>query len=473
MEQLLPRGFALSEDKRIKRMVASGDSWQIYTTNVEGYALAVSPELFSLWVNQYRVSEGLFLLRGMHADCRIFAGDKRYLISSMEQGPYVGDSDQVNAFSVTFKKECDVYPDTDFHDAIYIEELSRLLPVSSGGGQWDPQLTYGTWLCAGVKISVASYDRFSQIMKWMSAEALEKSVRAAGFSAGGSTRQDTHTQKEAQTQEVPEPVQERNPDAAMHRGEPFRLAGRPALELFFNDHIVDIVLHREQYERMGISFPGATILHGPPGCGKTYAVDRLCEYLGWPRFDIDSGSIGSTFIHDTSKKIGALFKEAMQSAPSIIVIDEMEAFLTDRGASSGSGTHHVEEVAEFLRRIPEATAKGVLIFAMTNMLDKIDSAIVRRGRFDHIIEVGMPSAEEVESLLNVKMQSLPVDGDVDVELLARKLANRPLSDVTFVLREAGRFAVKRNQENMNMQCFLDAMEMLPKQKEKNRIGFYP
>ena len=159
------------------------------------------------------------------------------------------------------------------------------------------------------------------------------------------------------------------------------------MEQFFNDNIVDIVLNQEQYKRMGISFPGATILHGPPGCGKTYAVEKLAEYLGWKRFDIDSSTVASSYIHDTSKKISEVFSAAIKAAPSILVIDEMEAFLSNRNMAGPSGTHHIEEVAEFLRRIPEAISKGVLVFAMTNMIDTIDPAILRRGRFDHIIEV--------------------------------------------------------------------------------------
>lgn len=149
----------------------------------------------------------------------------------------------------------------------------------------------------------------------------------------------------------------------------------------------------------------------------------------------------------------------------------MEAFLSDRGMAGPSGTHHVEEVAEFLRRIPEAISSGVLIFAMTNMIDAIDPAILRRGRFDHIIEVKMPSAEEIESLLKVKFAEIPVDETVETQSIANALSGHPMSDVTFVLREAGRFAVKYNLEAINSECFDLALNMLPKAKETRKIGF--
>ena len=255
------------------------------------------------------------------------------------------------------------------------------------------------------------------------------------------------------------------------KSEKFVLLGRPELEKFFNENIIDIVLHSEEYKRMGIDFPGATILYGPPGCGKTYAVERLSEYLGWPRFDIDSSTIASSFIHDTSKKISEVFNSAIESSPSIIVIDEMEAFLMDRGLSGPGGAHHIEEVAEFLRRIPEAISNGVLVFAMTNMIDSIDPAILRRGRFDHIIEVNMASAEEIEELLKARFEELPIDENVSAHKIAEELSGHPMSDISFVIREAGRTAVQRKLEKIDIECFKTALSTLPKKKEKNKVGF--
>src|SRR5262249_44041135 len=153
---------------------------------------------------------------------------------------------------------------------------------------------------------------------------------------------------------------------------------------------------KARYQPLGISFPSAIVLHGPPGCGKTFAVARLVEYLGWPSFHIDSSTVASPYIHDTSRKIAGMFNAAADSAPSVLVIDEMEAYLADRNSGIGSSHHRVEEVAEFLRRIPEAASNEVLIVAMTNRLDMIDPAILRRGRFDHIVEVGPAFEEEIE-----------------------------------------------------------------------------
>ncbi len=388
------------------------------------------------------------------------------MISSLAQGPFPESSGQIEAFSYAFKTALSADPDLDLHDGIYIEEYSLILPVSFDGAYEDHGVAYGRWLTGGINISIKSIDRVSKIMSWLPAETLVNAAKVAGFDNIQGTEKSAH-----QTEKLQGDVASPEETIAVQGKDKFTLIGRPELELFFNENIIDIVLNQERYRRMGIPFPGATILYGPTGCGKTYAVDRLSDYLGWKRFDIDSSTIASSYIHDTSKKIAEIFQAAMKAAPSIIVIDEMEAFLADRGMAGPSGMHHLEEVAEFLRRIPEATAKGVLVFAMTNMIESIDPAILRRGRFDHIVEVKLANEEEVEALLRNKFLELPVDTTVDPVTISKELANHPMSDITFVLREAGRFAVKKSLEKMNADCFSEALALLPKKKERAKVGF--
>ena len=130
--------------------------------------------------------------------------------------------------------------------------------------------------------------------------------------------------------------------------------------------------------------------------------------------------------------------------------------------------------AEFLRRIPEASKKRVLIIAMTNRIDAIDPAVLRRGRFDHVIEVSMPNADEVRALLYSLCSGLPMSDDVDISRLAEKLAGHPLSDAAFVVKEAGRLSVMSGHEVIDSECINSAYEvLLPRTKsEHHRIGFY-
>lgn len=468
MIQFLPRGYLVSPDKRIRKLVADGECWQIYLTNMDSYALAVKLSLYDRWVSECSLPEGVFDDSTL-GEYKVLLSAGNYLISSMEEGPFPESYGQVEAFSIAFKTAMDLFPNVDFHDAIYIEEYSLVLPTSFDEPTEPSDIVYGRWVTGGIGISIDSFDRVSKIMSWLPKQSLRKSARLAGFDIP-EINEETEDKKEnvKEKEAVNAPV---CPEVELSSKDGFHLIGRPELEQFLNDNIIDIVLHQEQYRRMGIAFPGATILYGPPGCGKTYAVERLAEYLGWQRFDIDSSTIASSYIHDTSKKISEVFRSAIKAAPSIIVIDEMEAFLSNRAAVGATGTHHVEEVAEFLRRIPEAISKGVLVFAMTNMLDAIDPAILRRGRFDHIVEVKMANAEEIEALLNYRFKELPIDNTVNPHRIAKALDEHPMSDVAFVLREAGRFAVKRNLEQITDACFDDALSMLPKKKERKKIGF--
>lgn len=467
MEQWLPRGTSVAIEKRIKKMISASEDWQIYSTNQDSYVLAATHSLYRKWVKEYSLPDGVFTTVDGY---KVFCSSGNYLISSLNQGPYPENNGQVEAFSIAFNTTVRLFPEADLLDAVYIEEYSLILPGAQGEVITAKECVYGKWLTGGVNISANSFQRIAKFMSWMPAVSLNRSFELAGFEVpelplkeDGDSAATTDNLCNASADEVGTLV-----DVPTDK---FTLVGRPGLEQFFNDNIVDIVLNQEQYKRMGISFPGATILHGPPGCGKTYAVEKLAEYLGWKRFDIDSSTVASSYIHDTSKKISEVFSAAIKAAPSILVIDEMEAFLSNRNMAGPSGTHHIEEVAEFLRRIPEAVSQGVLVFAMTNMIDTIDPAILRRGRFDHIIEVKMASKEEILELLKVKLRELPIADDVVIESIAAKLDSHPMSDVTFVLREAGRMAVKSHIEYINQMCFDKALDMLPKKEEKRKIGF--
>ena len=469
MMQWLPRGFSLSDDKRIKKVISSSENWQIYSTNQDTYVLAVTTALYETWLEDYSLPDGIFYEIESNEKYQVFCSKGDYLISSLENGPFPDSFGQVEAFSIAFNTTVKLFPDVDLKDAVYIEEYSLILPGTQSEEASAKDYVYGKWLTGGINISANSFERISKIMSWIPPIVLCKSFRMAGFDVSIPLTNDNNITELIEVNNDEEITDK--PAVIQTIDSSFRLIGRPDLEAFFNDNIIDIVLNQEKYKRMGISFPGATILHGAPGCGKTYAVERLAEYLGWKRFDIDSSTIASSYIHDTSKKISEVFSEAIKAAPSILVIDEMEAFLSNRNMSTASGTHHIEEVAEFLRKIPEAISHGVLVFAMTNMIDMIDPAILRRGRFDHIIEVKMASKEEIAAYLTAKFEELPVAEDASIEYISESLDSHPFSDVTYILREAGKLAVKSGKDFIDKECFDKALSTLPQKEEKRKIGF--
>jgi ATP-dependent 26S proteasome regulatory subunit len=132
-------------------------------------------------------------------------------------------------------------------------------------------------------------------------------------------------------------------------------------------------------------------------------------------------------------------------------------------------------VAEFLQRIPEAVRNHVLVVAMTNRIDMIDPAILRRGRFDHVIEVGMASTSEIESLLKKLLDALPQSADINLTALATGLSGRPLSDATFVVREGARLAARAGKAAVDNESLEAALASTParntERESKRSIGF--
>ena len=131
-------------------------------------------------------------------------------------------------------------------------------------------------------------------------------------------------------------------------------------------------------------------------------------------------------------------------------------------------------MAEFLRRIPEATANNVLIIAMTNKLDMIDPAILRRGRFDHIINVDYASTEEIESMLTNSFEKITTEDNLDIKSFAEELSCKPLSDVAFFVKEGARIAAKNGKDKLDNESLDKALvSILNKGNEKSsrKMGF--
>ena len=480
MDDFLERGTEIRPGVRLRGKKVFGTQWQIYNTTEETSVLAVSRELYGEWTERFGLPDGLFLPEDRFGNCRVFEARENYLVSSLMKGPFPVNTAQIEAFSASYKSAREKGFVAEEKDALYLEEYSFILPAEDKGLPED--MLYGHWISGGIDVEKESFGTIIRTMSWIDPRRMLRYFEIAGFTDivlennSDDGREKTFVRQLPGERSGADAWQKilagggKNNGFAAATGE-FSLPGRPALEQFFRENIIDVVLNRERYARMGISFPGATVLYGPPGTGKTYAVERLAEYLGMEPFRIDSGTIGSSYIHETSRRISEVFGKAMASAPSILIIDEMEAFLSERSGAGPSGMHHMEEVAEFLRRIPEAAEKGVLIFAMTNMLDSIDPAVIRRGRFDHMIKVDYATKEEMVSFLSKRFEDLPVAEDVEIEQLAAGLAGRPMSDAAFVLKEAGRLAVRRRLDEIDKACLNDAMDELPKKENKPTIGF--
>ncbi len=238
MSHFLPRGYHIDDQNKITKMLSSGGDWQIYLTNRGAYVLAVKLALYDKWVSDYDLPTSIFR-DSDNCNYKVYASTSHYIVSSIERGPFPGDNGQIEAFSIAFKTARDLFPDADVHDALYIEEFSLILPVSFGANLVDSGIVYGKWLTGGINISIESIDKVSKIMSWLPKNALHKVATLAGF-------------------DIPIEMEIESEDQLKESGP-----------------IIDIVLHQEQYKRMGISFPGATILYGPRGVERHLLLRSL------------------------------------------------------------------------------------------------------------------------------------------------------------------------------------------------------
>ena len=476
LDAWLPIGFKLPDGAKARVALYEGADWQVYETQGGGRALVVYDELGARWQEAGLIDDGTLdaFQFGDHQLRAISCSPSQTLLP-ISEAKSPDNKAEALSFALALKATRDIDSESALQDALYVEKITRLLPTYSISSQAEDDVVLGYWLTGGASIPATSFRRLRQTMSWLGASHLKDVVHAAGFEVAEVMPLERKPLAPAEkTEAAPAEKVDEVKRAEPEPNKVFELAGRPELEAFFNEHIVDIILHRDRYKALGIEFPSAVILHGPPGCGKTFAVDRLVDFLGWPSFQIDASSVASPYIHETSKKVAQVFDKAMENAPSVLVIDEMEAFLADR--EMGSGHHRVEEVAEFLRRIPEAVKNDVLIIAMTNRIEMIDPAIQRRGRFDHVIKVDFASEVEVQALLDKLLSSLPKESDVDSKPLAKELAGRPLSDVSFVVREGARLAARTGKEKLDQASLLAALRSSPAREReggetKRRIGF--
>ena len=455
IESWFPVGFELPDGCKLRLAKQEGKDWQIFETYKKKTALIARNELASQWIQSGVVETGIldeFEFGGqpyMSLSC-----NQDSTLSSVSQCAVPDSISAALAFAKSLKATRLIDAESSLADGLYVEKISRILPTCELSPAVEDSVVLGHWL-TGVRIPIESTRRLTSLLGWMPSDEIKNVIEAAGFEFNSELKRSA-----------------RKVESASATIDGFQLVGRPELEQFFNEHVIEIIENPERYKKLGIEFPSAMILHGLPGCGKTFAAEKLVEYLDWPSYSIEASSVASPYIHETSKKVAEVFTTAMDNAPSVLIIDEMESFLSDR---RGGHHHQVEEVAEFLRKIPEAVANQVLVIAMTNRIEMIDTAITRRGRFDHIVEVKMASEEEVRTLLAFLLKDIPCDTDVDVSMVATELAGRPMSDITFVVREAARVSAKAGKDSVSQDALLKAVASAPQrnkpENKSRRIGF--
>lgn len=442
-----PIGHELCSGIFYKPPKQSASNWQIIKQD-DCNVLIAKEELYIKWLDNVLLKDFMYIIIAfMGENYMIITSFGDNIICHLECSQIYVDDNTALSFGFALEQSRKILgKDVVLQDGIFVEKYSLILPTFSTIESIGDDLLLGKWVTGGIEVPITSTKRIAQL-------SLLKEQTIAKLA-----KEDIKEKKTKHSSEI-------------NKEEIFALPGRIELTKFFNEHVIDIIQNEECYKALGINFPSSIILYGPPGSGKTHAANKLVDFLNWPCYRIEASSVASPYIHETSKKIAEVFEEAMENAPSVLMIDEMEAFLSNR---EGSHKHSIEEVAEFLRRIPEAIEKHVLIIAMTNKLDMIDPAVLRRGRFDHKILVDYASEEEILLMFEESFKKISVCNDLDIISFAKKLSNRPMSDVAFFIKEGARIAAKNRKNKLDNASLNEALKMVlndKKQAENKKVGF--
>jgi transitional endoplasmic reticulum ATPase len=224
--------------------------------------------------------------------------------------------------------------------------------------------------------------------------------------------------------------------------------------------------HAVLFRQAGLRPPKGVLLHGPPGTGKTLLAKAAARQSGANFISVKGPELLSKFVGESEKGIREVFRKARQASPCIIFFDEIDSIAPRRGAA---GDHHVAErvVAQMLAEMDGIEdLAGVLVLAATNRADMLDPALVRPGRFDRVIAIAPPTAEERLAILRVHTRGRPLAPDVDLADIARRTGGCSGADLQLLIHDAAMRALRAflargddedNQLTVESDHFADAL----------------
>ena len=232
--------------------------------------------------------------------------------------------------------------------------------------------------------------------------------------------------------------------------------------------IVDFLHNPGKYTSIGAKLPKGALLVGPPGTGKTLLAKAVAGEAGVPFFSLSGSDFVEMFVGVGASRVRDLFKQAQQSAPCIIFIDEIDAIGKSRDSRYGGGNDEREQTLNQLLAEMDGfdSSKGVLILAATNRPEVLDKALLRPGRFDRRIIVDKPDLKGRLETLKVHSKDVLVDDSVDLDAIALATAGAVGSDLANIINEAAINAVKNGRRAVTQQDLFESVEVVIAGKEK-------
>lgn len=222
------------------------------------------------------------------------------------------------------------------------------------------------------------------------------------------------------------------------------IAGMSSLKQTLLRDVIQPFLNWETYEKYGVTPSNGILLFGPPGCGKTFIAKKLAEAIQAELIELSEGTVGSPYIHATSKNIVEAFRKAEQLAPCVLFVDELSGLMPRRDGLGSHEQYREAEINEFLMHMEGCVKKKVLVVGATNYPDKIDPAILRSGRMDKKIYIPPPDVEARYELFCLLLEDRPVDDTIDCNELARLTEGLISSDLKLIVNNASLKALQAN-----------------------------